>query len=151
MFRRKCNEEFDLPVKLEEPLTSDSCCKLISELIKYLLYQKQQIPVTYEYLVRLGASSPEANSRCLATAKATLNSLENISEHLNTELCRGGAAVKEIAISMGATLLTPKLCVRVSLPPGILSGQSHYSQQHSSRKPLLSLMRYAVIYLTFYD
>lgn len=142
MSKQKRNKELDVGVLLEEPLTSDSCCKLILELVKYLLYQKQQIPVTYEYLLRLGATSSGASDRCLATARNTLSCLQNISDHLNTELTRGSAVVKEIAVFMGATILSPKLCVRISLPPGILSGRRHYSEQHSTRKPLLNLMRY---------
>ncbi|XP_046433957.1 MAD2L1-binding protein-like [Neodiprion virginianus] len=141
MLGRKKIEELEVCVKLDEPLTSDSCCKLILELVKYLLYQKQQIPVSYEYLLRLGASSVGVNDRSLATARATLSCLENISEHLNTELCCESSAVKEIFISMGATILAPKFCLRVSLPPEILSGQCHFKQQHSPRKPLLNLMR----------
>lgn len=129
-------------VKFQEPLTSESCCKLILELVKYLLYQKQQIPVTYEYLLSLGASSAGgASDRCFTTARGTLACLQNISDHLSAELSRGSGVVKEIAISMGATILSPKLCVRVSLPLGILNGRSHRSQQHPTRKPLLSLMR----------
>ncbi|XP_046750878.1 MAD2L1-binding protein-like [Diprion similis] len=141
MLGRKKIEELEVHVKLEEPLTSDSCCKLILELVKYLLYQKQQIPVSYEYLLRLGSSSVGVTDRSLATARATLSCLENISEHLNIELCRESAVVKEIVISMGATILAPKFCLRVSLPPEILSGQCHFKQQHSPRKPLLNLMR----------
>ncbi|XP_012254766.2 MAD2L1-binding protein-like [Athalia rosae] len=141
MLRRSGKEELDVPVILEEPLTSESCCKLISELVKYILYQKQQIPLTYEYLLRMNDATVGANDRNLTIARTTLECLQNISDNLYVELCRGSNFVREIVISMGATMLSPKLCIRVSLPLGILDGRCHLTQQHSSRKPLLSLMK----------
>ena len=37
-------------IQLEEYLTSSSCSKVVNEIIKYLAYQKQQIPYPFEQL-----------------------------------------------------------------------------------------------------
>ncbi|XP_024936093.1 MAD2L1-binding protein [Cephus cinctus] len=132
--------EVDVSVKLEEPLTSGSCSKLITELIKYLLYQKQQIPFSCESLTQLQAKA-KPNDRNSWSAKAVLNSLRNMSDQLTSQLHLEGCNVKEVVIAMGATVVSPKFCVRVELPAGILSSQNHLDYQHPPRKPLLTLMR----------
>ncbi|KAK2576445.1 hypothetical protein KPH14_005777 [Odynerus spinipes] len=135
---KKCDT--DINVILDEPLTSDSCTKLIIELIKYVLYQKQQIPFAYDSLVQLQAKVKKTD-RNSSFIKTLLNSLKNVSDHLSSELLLKGCIVKEVVIIVGATILSPKLQITLELPTQILDSLCHAECQHSSQKPLLNLMR----------
>ncbi|KAF7382448.1 hypothetical protein HZH68_015367 [Vespula germanica] len=135
---RKC--ETDINVILDEPLTSDSCTKLIIEFIKYVLYQKQQIPFTYDSLVHLQAKTKKSD-RNSSFIKTLLNSLTNVSDHLSSELLFKDCKVKEIVIIVGPTIISPKLQITLELPTQILDSLCHTKCKHSSQKPLLNLMR----------
>ena len=39
-----------LDIELEKVLTLDSCLTIISELVKFILYRKQQLPYTFDRL-----------------------------------------------------------------------------------------------------
>lgn len=123
---------------LDEHLTSHSCVKLVIELLKYILYQKQQIPFPYDSLSKLQMKSTDRNSSAI---KTLLNSLRSISEQLNSQFDLKGCKIKEIAILVGATIISPRLHIRIEFPSDILNSQEHLECKHASRKPLLSLMR----------
>ncbi|XP_068981461.1 MAD2L1-binding protein [Bombus flavifrons] len=128
----------NINVMLDEHLTSHSCVKLVIELLKYILYQKQQIPFTYDSLSKLQMKSTDRNS---SDIKTLLNSLRSTSEQLNSQFHLKGCKIKEIAILIGATIISPRLHIRIEFPSDILSSQEHLECKHASRKPLLSLMR----------
>ena len=128
----------NINVTLDERLTSNSCVKLVIELLKYILYQKQQIPFTYDSLNQLQMKITDRN---LSSIKSLLNSLKNTSEQLNSQFHLKGCKIKEIAILIGATIISPRLHVRVEFPSDVLSSQDHHEYKHASRKPLLNLMR----------
>ncbi|XP_076637560.1 MAD2L1-binding protein [Colletes latitarsis] len=130
----------NIHVALDEPLTSNTCVKLIIELLKYILYQKQQIPFTYDSLTRM-QKNVKSTDRNLFCIKTLLNSLKCTSEQLDLQFHLTGCKVKEIAILIGATIMSPKLHIRLEFPPDILNSEEHYECKHTSRKPLLSLMR----------
>ncbi|KOC64730.1 hypothetical protein WH47_00233 [Habropoda laboriosa] len=128
----------DINIALDEPLTNNSCVKLVIEFLKYILYQKQQIPFACDSLAQLQMKPTDRN---LSSIKTVLNSLKNTTEQLNSQFELEGCKIKEIAILIGATIITPKLHIRVEFPSNILSSQEHFECKHTSRKPLLSLMR----------
>ncbi|XP_053984505.1 MAD2L1-binding protein [Hylaeus volcanicus] len=132
--------EMNIDVALDEPLTSGTCVKLIIELLKYILYQKQQIPFTYDSLTQL-QTNVKPTDKNSSYIKTLLNSLKCTSEQLNSQFHLEGCNVKEIAILIGATIISPKLHIRLEFPPNILSSEEHHECRHTSRKPLLSLMR----------
>jgi len=140
MFRRDRKGEMEIDVNLDEPLTSDSCTKVVMELIKYILYQKQQIQFTYEALAQYQRSM-KTTDRNAASFKALSSTLKNVSDELSSQFFLKGCDVKEIAIILGATVLSPKLYVGIELPSYVLNSNQHKEYQHSSRKPLLKLMR----------
>lgn len=140
MFSNIRKSETDINVILDEPLTSDSCTKLIIEFIKYVLYQKQQIPFTYDSLVHLQAKTKKSD-RNSSFIKTLFNSLTNVSDHLTSELLLKKCEVKEILIIVGPTILSPKLQITLELPTQILDSFCHIECKHSAQKPLLSLMR----------
>lgn len=140
MFGRKKQPETCISVTLDEPLTSDSCTKLIMELIKYILYQKEQIPFSCDTLTQLQSRFKPTDKNANST-KNLFTTLRNISENITSEFHNKGCEVREVVVIIGATMVSPKLCVRVELPSEILNSQRHMESQHSSRKPLLNLMR----------
>lgn len=128
----------NINVTLDEPLTSNNCVKLVIELLKYILYQKQQIPFTYDSLSQLQMKSTDRN---LSSIKTLLSTLKTTSEQLNLQFHLKNCKIKEIAILIGATIISPKLHVRIIFPSDILNSQEHFECKHASRKPLLNLMR----------
>ncbi|XP_012523357.1 MAD2L1-binding protein [Monomorium pharaonis] len=140
MFSRDRKDETEIDVILDEPLTSDSCTKTVMELIKYILYQKQQIPFPYEALARF-QTSVKATDRNAVSFKALSSTLKNVSDHLSSQFFLKGCDIKEVAIILGATILSPKLYIKIELPSYVLNSKQHMEYQHSSRKPLLKLMR----------
>ena len=144
MFSRKKSAETCIPVLLDEPLTSESCTKLIMELLKYILYQKQQIPFSYDTLTQLQTRFKPADRNFSSTNMLT-SSLQQIYDNLVCQLHLGNCDVREVVIVIGATTLSPKLYIRLELPDEILSSRNHMEYQHSNRKPLLNLMRYTPV------
>lgn len=140
MFAKILGAEKQLEIPLDEPLTTESCKKLIIEFVKYLLYQKQQIPFSYDSLTKLQAQVKPTH-RSFSSIKNVLNSLEDISRHLSFQFRLQGCDIKEIVVIFGATIVSPKLCIAIELPTSILNSQNHMDHQHSPRKPLLNLMK----------
>lgn len=144
MFRKKMfsknKGETEIDVLLDEPLTSESCIKVVIEFIKYVLYQKQQIPFAYDSLAQF-QTSVKATDRNAVAFKTLTNTLKSVSDNLSSQFFLEGCDVREIAILIGATIFSPKLCIRIELPSYILNSNQHKEYQHSSRKPLVKLMR----------
>ncbi|KAL6423259.1 hypothetical protein ACFW04_010134 [Cataglyphis niger] len=132
--------EMEIDIMLDEPLTNDSCTKVVMELVKYVLYQKQQIPFAYEALAKF-QTTVKALDRNAISFKTLSNMMKNVSDQLSSQFFLKGCDVKEVAILLGATILSPKLCIVIELPSYILNSKQHKEYQHSSRKPLLKLMR----------
>lgn len=140
MFSKRKNNEMEIDVMLDEPLTSDSCTKVVIELIKYVLYQKQQIPFTYEALAQF-QTTVKATDRNALSFRTLSNTLRSVSDHLSSQFFLKGCDIKEVAILLGATISSPKLHIGIELPSYVLNSKQHKEYQHSSKKPLLKLMR----------
>ncbi|KAK0082264.1 hypothetical protein PV325_010764 [Microctonus aethiopoides] len=141
MFSRgKIEKTTPIAIKFDEPLTSDSCSKIITELIKYILYQKQQIPFSCDTLLQL-KSRIKPNDRNFNSTNNLFTTLDNITDQLTSQLHLTDCDIKEVIVIIGATTISPKFCVKFELPTLILSSKIHLEYQHSYRKPLLHLMR----------
>ncbi|RLU21023.1 hypothetical protein DMN91_007639 [Ooceraea biroi] len=140
MFSRKKGET-EINVLLDEPLTSDSCTKVVIEIVKYILYQKQQIPFVYEALARKFQTNVQATDRNAVSFKNLSNTLKNVSDHISSQFFLEGCDMKEVAVLLGATIFSPKVYIGIEFPPYILNSKQHKEYQHSSRKPLLKLMK----------
>ncbi|XP_029179205.1 MAD2L1-binding protein [Nylanderia fulva] len=140
MFSRGQKGETEINVNLDEPLTDDSYTKVVIELMKYILYQKQQIPFAYEALAKY-QTNVKATDKNVASFKTLSNMLKNVSDHLASQFFLKNCDVKEIAILFGSTIFSSKLCIAIELPSYILNSRQHKEYQHSSRKPLLKLIR----------
>lgn len=141
MFTTKINQkETTISVDLDEQLTSKSCSKLIIELMKYILYQKQQIPFSCDTLLQLQTTNKPTNKN-YNTIKNLLSTIDLITDELTCQLHTNECDVREVIIVIGATPISPKFLVKFELPSNLLSSKKHMEYQHSYRKPLLTLMR----------
>ncbi|KAG8233785.1 hypothetical protein J437_LFUL003857 [Ladona fulva] len=147
-------------IQLEENLTSSSCSKVVSEIIKYLAYQKQQIPYPFEQLKLLVNKSKLAGEqetigksvkrRCLQLerhhSKATdaVDTLENIFKNIEAEFMisdeDGIGRVEEVVVMFGATPVTPKDVFRIQLPP-VKFHSVFDTPKPPSRKTMVQLLR----------
>lgn len=48
---RKARDEGRVDVVFPGPVTQEGCCRFVSEILKCVLYQRQQLPMTYDQLV----------------------------------------------------------------------------------------------------
>lgn len=48
---RRAREEGQVYVVFPGSVTQDGCCRLVCELLKCILYQRQQLPMTYDQMV----------------------------------------------------------------------------------------------------
>lgn len=140
MFKVNQKTEPCISVNLEEPLTGYACSQLIIEIIKYIMYQKQQIPLSYDSLIKFHTSSKPTDKNFSST-QSLVTSLESVSDHLASQFTIDGCEIKEVLVIIGATIISPKLCVRFELPSNLLCSKTHTDYQHSYRKPLLKVMR----------
>lgn len=140
MFRRNKNKESFITVDLEEPLTGHACTELVLEIVKYIMYQKQQIPVSCDSLMKIHAKS-KPTDRNFSSMQNLVSSMCNVSNQLTSQFNIEGCTVKEILIVIGATIVSPKLSIRLELPDNILNSKIHLRHQHLVRKALLSTMR----------
>lgn len=147
MFSKKKENEIEMNVMLDEPLTNESCIKIVMELIKYLLYQKQQIPFPFEALTQYQKGIKETHRNAISF-KTLSNTLKNVSDQLSSQFFLKGCDIREIAVLLGATILSPRLCIRIELPSYILNSKHHREYKHPPRKPLLKLMR--LLHLKYY-
>ncbi|XP_003428196.1 MAD2L1-binding protein isoform X1 [Nasonia vitripennis] len=138
MFKSVKKVESNISVDLEEPLTAQSCSQLVIEIIKYIMYQKQQIPFSGDTLIKLYAST-KPTDRNYSSMNKLINTLSSISDHLVHELNRDECDVKEVLIVIGATIVSPKLCIKLELP-NILN-KTHIPRLHPHRKPLMTVMK----------
>ena len=142
MFRSTKNkkDDFHITIDLDEPMTGDTCSKLIMEVVKYILYQKQQIPMSYDTLTKLFANS-KPSDRNYTMMQNLFTTLCNVSDQLAAQFIQEKCNVREILIVVGPTVVSPKFCLRFEVPVGVLSSREHSEYQHSYRKPLLNVMK----------
>ncbi|XP_058803149.1 uncharacterized protein LOC131671047 [Phymastichus coffea] len=140
MFRHNIVRESFIPVDLEEPLTGQACTEMVIEIIKYIMYQKQQIPLSCDSLMKLHANS-KPTDRNFSLMQNLVSSMYNVSSHLSSQFNIEDCTVKEILIVIGATIVSPKISIRLELPDSILNSKMHLRHQHSVRKALLSVMK----------
>lgn len=142
MFKSQKKSESLINVDLDEPLTGVSYSKIIIEVVKYILYQKQQIPLSYDTLLKYHANS-KPTDRNFNMIKNLSTSLCNISDQLQAELDleKDICDIKQIVILIGPTIVSPKLCIQFEIPKDLLNSKEHLEYHHSHRKPLLYIMK----------
>lgn len=149
-------------VELSSTLTASICSHLAVELFKHIAYQRQQIPFPYKQLkVVLGDKSeceakigkectedkPQSNNRSCHTIQAQseyrkikglFETMQSTFQNLKEEFSSENGVIKEVAMVLGATPLSPRDVFRLQFPP-LLFG--HLESKHPHQHSLLQLFR----------
>lgn len=72
---RRDQENVKICVNLDRTLTSSTCCRVVEDMLKYLLYQRHQIPVQYDILLR---EASMAEKECNETQGFNSNEVSNL-------------------------------------------------------------------------
>ncbi|XP_041745377.1 MAD2L1-binding protein isoform X3 [Coregonus clupeaformis] len=132
---RRAREEGRVEVVFPGLVTQEGCCRFVSEILKCILYQRQQLPMTYDQLVysqkrqqaamqneavvgwRPGQSAAEGLDwrRC----QRTLQDLEEVLQQL--EVLFSLSLVPRVLLLLGGSLLLPKELYEVNMEDVILA------------------------------
>ncbi|XP_043993199.1 MAD2L1-binding protein [Gambusia affinis] len=124
---RKAQEEGCVDVVFPGAVTQDGCYRFVSEILKCILYQRQQLPMTYDQLVysqkKLQTSKQERGAvtrRPLHSADLdlrkchqTLQELEELLQQL--EVLFSMSRVPRVLLLMGGSLILPKEMYEVNM------------------------------------
>ncbi|XP_008827281.1 MAD2L1-binding protein [Nannospalax galili] len=106
-----------VPVVFPGPVSQEGCCQFTCELLKHIMYQRQQLPLPYEQLKHFYRRSPQAEDmvrkKPWTTTEASsrkcqqaLAELESILSHLQDFF--GRTLVPRVLILLGGNVLSPK-------------------------------------------
>ncbi|XP_029554980.1 MAD2L1-binding protein isoform X2 [Salmo trutta] len=129
---RRAREEGCVEVVFPGLVTQEGCCRFVCEILKCILYQRQQLPMTYDQLVysqkrqqaamqaagwRPGQSTAEGLDwrRC----QRTLQDLEQVLQQL--EVLFSLSLVPRVLLLVGGSLLLPKEQYEVNMEDVILA------------------------------
>ncbi|XP_061693965.1 MAD2L1-binding protein isoform X2 [Syngnathoides biaculeatus] len=124
---RRAKEEGIVSVVFQGTVTQEGCCRFVSEILKCILYQRQQLPMTYDQLVysqkkwqnsKAGkdvvcgrqVNMADVNER---KCEKTLQDLEEVLHHL--EVLFSLSTVPRVLLLMGGSLVLPKEIYEVNL------------------------------------
>ncbi|XP_022907169.1 MAD2L1-binding protein [Onthophagus taurus] len=123
--RKLENTEINLSVN-DLVLTPATCALLINEIIKYLVYQKSQIPYPYAWLKNVvsrkrksGENDKNSNpsvSRNYSAASSAYDIIEEMMKNISHQFKENGDNVKEVMVLFGATPHSPKEMIRFLIP-----------------------------------
>ncbi|KAK5908274.1 hypothetical protein CgunFtcFv8_016348 [Champsocephalus gunnari] len=115
-------------------VTQEGCCRFVSEILKCILYQRQQLPMTYDQLVysqkkqqasmqdedmvarRPGQSADVSWRKC----QQTLQELEEVLQQL--EVLFSLSRVPRVLLLMGGSLTLPKELYEINMEALVLAG-----------------------------
>lgn len=106
-----------VPVVFPGPVSQEGCCRFTCELLKHIMYQRQQLPLPYEQLKHFYRKPPQAEDvvKKQPRAAAELSSrkcqqalaeLESVLSHLEALFAR--TLVPRVLILLGGSALCPK-------------------------------------------
>lgn len=112
-----CRRDCLVPVVFPGPVSREDCCRFTCELIKHIMYQRQQLPLPYDHLKHFYRKPPQAEDmvkkKARATAEAssrtcqqTLAELESVLSHLEGLFAR--TLVPRVLILLGGSVVSPK-------------------------------------------
>lgn len=123
----------ELKIELIDTLTPKTCSKLAINLIKYILYQAEQIPLNYESLIRVFKQTKDyfeavqgGNDcsrsykqikalRFYKTIESLVTNCENTFSSLESEFVEA-EGIQEILVVIGATKVLPQKMFRIVIP-----------------------------------
>ncbi|KAM6185124.1 MAD2L1-binding protein [Rhynchocyon petersi] len=113
-----CPRDCTVPVVFPGPVNQEGCCRFTCELLKHIMYQRQQLPLPYEQLKHFyWKPSPQAEDvvrkKPWTAAEAssrkcqqTLVELESVFSHLESLFAR--TLVPRVLILLGGSAVSPK-------------------------------------------
>ncbi|KAJ8013532.1 hypothetical protein DPEC_G00030750 [Dallia pectoralis] len=133
--RRMAREEGRVDVRFSQPVTQEGCCRFVGEILKCVLYQRQQLPMTYDQLVfsqkRRQAASQDEELVCWGPGKSaagaldwrkcqrTLQDIEEVLQQL--EVLFTLSLVPRVFLLLGGSLLLPKELYEINMEEVILA------------------------------
>ncbi|XP_030234748.1 MAD2L1-binding protein [Gadus morhua] len=127
---RRAHEEGRIEVVLPGSVTQEGCCRFVSEILKCILYQRQQLPMTYDQLVftQKKTNAPihkkeVVNSRPTdfnrRKCQRTVEDLEVLLEHL--ELLFSLSLVPRVLLLLGGSPVLPQELYEVNMEGLVLA------------------------------
>ncbi|XP_069343817.1 MAD2L1-binding protein [Eulemur rufifrons] len=111
-----CPRDSMVPVVFPGPVSQEGCCRFTCELLKHIMYQRQQLPLPYEQLKHFyRKASPQAEEVVRKKPWAEVSSrkcqqalaeLESVLSHLEGLFAR--TLVPRVLILLGGSALCPK-------------------------------------------
>ncbi|XP_022054117.2 MAD2L1-binding protein [Acanthochromis polyacanthus] len=131
---RRAQEEGCVNVVFPGTVTQEGCCRFVSEILKCILYQRQQLPMTYDQLVysqkkqQTSVQDKDAVSRRPVQSadmdwrkcQQTLQELEEVLQHL--EVLFSLSKVPRVLLLIGGTLIVPKELYEINMEDLVLAG-----------------------------
>ncbi|XP_068581025.1 MAD2L1-binding protein [Cebidichthys violaceus] len=131
---RKAQAEGHVNVVFPGTVTQEGCCRFVSEILKCILYQRQQLPMTYDQLVysqkkqQASIQDKDIVSRRPVQAadmdwrkcQQTLQELEEVLQQL--EVLFSLSRVPRVLLLMGGSLILPKELYEINMEALILAG-----------------------------
>ncbi|KAG7281121.1 hypothetical protein CRUP_027658 [Coryphaenoides rupestris] len=130
---RRAREEGRVDVVLAGTVSQEGCCRVVSEILKCILYQRQQLPMTYDQLVysqkkehgsiqdeevvswRSAQTTDSDRRKCLRT----LGELEEVFQHL--EQLFSLSLVPRVLLLLGGSLILPKELYEIDMEALVLA------------------------------
>ncbi|XP_070834525.1 MAD2L1-binding protein [Chaetodon trifascialis] len=129
---RRAQEEGHVSVVFPGTVTQEGCCRFVSEILKCVLYQRQQLPMTYDQLVysqkKQQTSDKDIVSRRPVQAadtewrkcQQTLQDLEEVLQQL--EVLFSLSRVPRVLLLMGGCLVLPKELYEINMEALVVAG-----------------------------
>ncbi|XP_035848119.1 MAD2L1-binding protein isoform X2 [Sander lucioperca] len=131
---RRARDEGRVNVVFPGTVTQEGCCRFVSEILKCILYQRQQLPMTYDQLVysqkKQQASMQDkdiVSRRPVQSAdmdwrkcQQTLQELEEVLQQL--EVLFSLSRVPRVLLLMGGSLILPKELYEINMEALVLAG-----------------------------
>ncbi|XP_070771873.1 MAD2L1-binding protein [Enoplosus armatus] len=131
---RKAQHEGHVNVVFPGTVTQEGCCRFVSEILKCILYQRQQLPMTYDQLVysqkkqqasmqdkdivsRRPVQSVDMDWR---KCQQTLQVLEEVLQQL--EVLFSLSRVPRVLLLMGGSLILPKELYEINMEALVVAG-----------------------------
>uniref|UniRef100_A0A674N006 MAD2L1 binding protein n=1 Tax=Takifugu rubripes TaxID=31033 RepID=A0A674N006_TAKRU len=111
---RRAQDEGHVDVIFPGTVTQDGCCRFVSEILKCILYQRQQLPMTYDQLVYSQKKQP-GQSADLAWRKCqqTMQELEEVLQQL--EVLYSLSRVPRVLLLLGGSVILPKELYEINM------------------------------------
>ncbi|KAG8000002.1 MAD2L1-binding protein [Nibea albiflora] len=131
---RRAREEGHVTVVFPGTVTQEGCCRFVSEILKCILYQRQQLPMTYDQLVysqkKQQASMQDkdiVSRRPIQSAdmdwrkcQQTLQELEEVLQQL--EVLFSLSRVPRVLLLIGGSLILPKELYEINMESLVVAG-----------------------------